>query len=115
VSAPTAFVGWDNGVRNGELRRGASLPVRIPRRHGYYLAPLRTAAKAKLVPCKTRRPTRERKAVNGSDWCKEEVMAQDRSSWSEQDVVELKEMAGKLPLKDLAKRLNRTQSATGSP
>jgi hypothetical protein len=42
-------------------------------------------------------------------------MAQDRSSWSEQDVVELKEMAGKLPLKDLAKRLNRTQSATGSP
>ena len=37
-------------------------------------------------------------------------MAQDRSP--EQDVEELNEMAGKLPLKDLAKRLNRTQSAT---
>ena len=39
-------------------------------------------------------------------------MAQDRSPGSEQDVEELKEMAEKLPLKDLAKRLNRTQSAT---
>jgi hypothetical protein len=39
-------------------------------------------------------------------------MAQDRSRWTEQDLVELKEMAGKLPLKDLAKGLNRTQSAT---
>jgi hypothetical protein len=39
-------------------------------------------------------------------------MAQDRSRWSEKDVVELKEMAGRLPLRDLSNRLNRTQSAT---
>ena len=42
-------------------------------------------------------------------------MAQDRSPWSEQDVEKLKEMAGKLPLKDPAKRMNRTQSATRVP
>jgi hypothetical protein len=35
-----------------------------------------------------------------------------RRPWSEQDLGELKEMAGKLAPKDLARRLKRTESAT---
>lgn len=35
-----------------------------------------------------------------------------RRPWSEPDIAEIKKMAGKLPLKKLARRLNRTESAT---
>jgi hypothetical protein len=113
---------WRGGVivlaGPGELRRGSNWrPVFRSSRKTSLLRgePVHAAVKSREGErwrhANQASDTSAQRRVNGSDRCKEEVMAQDRRP-SEQDVVELKEMAGKLPLKDLAKRLNRIQSAT---
>jgi hypothetical protein len=89
-------------VSCGAARTAAKLPFGTARRHGYCwrrYARLKSRLRRMLAPCKPSVRQVSAKRVNGSDRCKEEVMAQDRSPWSEQDVVELKEMAGKRPLK----------------